>query len=426
MGKPDSGQQSTPADNSQPPYRDDCDDAPDLDIDDLPPSYNDIPHDPSSSSPSAPLLRAPSTTSPNHIGNNKSRIRPVDPDATICRSSSYDIESWIARSVEEPEHLEKYVRQLATIPPRPQIFIHGCHTETSKDSKGKEREDTITDFAIWLDLKPYLFAGANAHVASDQQQQYGRKSWTSLRTVENIESAYRGTRLRKRGPRPATEDNIIEAGVYPDDNKPGLREWCHRFAASPAGLKRFTLRREVLGFDTELFTSRIHHLIRHGLNYRGTLRVELVMKNGEVNFLNDHAVNRWRLATWVRWFFYLTFLWVLAWPYLWLRTKKWGVVVAEWSFSRINSLSGEKEYVSFSEGQLFDLWESPIAKAVLQGERGSVLKHDDLMRARQEANYNPTSFNCWHDTGNAIAGFYRPGIGAGVGFNYRLGWGENC
>ncbi|KAI0393452.1 hypothetical protein F5Y17DRAFT_458914 [Xylariaceae sp. FL0594] len=426
MGKPDISQDREPharAESSQHPYVDDYDDAPDFPTDDLPPSYDDIPHDHSSSSPSVPLLGSSNTGSPNALGSIKSGFQPIDADAVVYRTSSYNVESWVARSVEDPEQLEKYVRQLATIPPGPQIFIHGSHTETSKDAKGKDREETVTDFAIYLDLKPYLFVGAKRFATDGQGQQeqpQSARSWTSLRTVENSERTYRGTRFRKRGPRSPTEDNVLEAGVDPYENKPTLREWCHRFGASHAGLKCFTLRREVLGFDDELFTSRIHHLIRQGLNYRGTLRVEMVVKKGEVHLLNACAVNRWRFTKWIRWFFYLTFLWLLAWPYLWLRTKKWGVVIAEWSFSRINPMSGQKEFVSFSEDQLFDLWEQPIAKAVLQGERGATLKHDELVMARR------LEATGWRDPGRDIPSFYLPGLGAGTRFAYRLGWGENC
>ncbi|KAI1400923.1 hypothetical protein F4819DRAFT_459980 [Hypoxylon fuscum] len=385
---------TNPGDSSRDNYRDSHDldlDAPELSIDDLPPNYSEA----------ASLLPPSSTPMPAPSNLNRA-TRPHVPDATFLQDVNSGAQYWIAKSLEDPANLESHIRQLAAVPPRPYIKLLGTHSETTRDSKGKTEKNTVTDFDISVELTPYLYSDA----------QY-RRSWTQLRTVDNGEEARRGTILRKRAP---GSNQSIEVG---GDPKPTLQEWCHRYAASHAGLKVFTLQRMMVGFDEELVKKRLRMLV-NDTNYRGHVRVDLVTKDSLIECYNEAKTNKWRLTSWIQWLFTLTLLFIFSWPYLWLRTKRWEVAIAEWPFSRITE-GGAKEYVGISEDQWYNLWGRAICKAVLE-KRQAVLDQSDLRRA-QEA--EPT-----FDTGNThvdgALGLFRAGIHAMNEVNRQLGWGGDC
>ncbi|TGJ79727.1 hypothetical protein E0Z10_g9041 [Xylaria hypoxylon] len=373
------------------PYVDD--DAPEIDIDDLPPNYSDA-IESIESYEAAPML------SPGSATNDT--IRPSDLDARVVIDQNSGAQAWVAKSVEDPRRLETYTRQLSGIPPRPYMNLVGTHTETTKDSKGKNEKNTVTDFDVTVELTPYLFADA----------QY-RKSWSQLRTVDNREKVHRGTiRAKRQG----GSNQSIEIGA---DVSPTLQEWCHRFAASPAGLKCFTFQRQMVGFDEEGVKHRLEGLVR-GTNYRGHLRVQLITKDARIDFYNDAKINRWRLTPWIRWMFFLTLTFIFSWPYLIFRTKRWEVVVAEWPFSRTNE-SGNREYVSLSEDQWYNMWAQAICRAVLE-KRQTLLDQSDLRRAHEA---NP-AFNTGDSNVDGALGLFRAGIHAMNEVNRQLGWGGDC
>lgn len=398
MGKPNTSHVSSYSDNvslhSNPgsssvtiPYTDD--DAPELDIDDLPPNYSDA----IESSEAAPIL------SPGSAMNDT--IRPVDTDAKVIIDQNTGTQAWVAKSVDDPATLERYIHQLSGIPPRPYMKLVGTHTETTRDSKGKHEKNTITDFDVMVELTPYLFANA----------QY-RESWNQLRTVHGSEKVHRGTVWARRD----NSNRSIEDG---QDARATLQEWCHRFGASPAGLKLFTFKRQLVGFDGEGVKHRLEELIRR-TNYRGHLNVELVTKDALVHFYNDARINRWRLTPWIQWLFILTLTIIFSWPYLIFRTKRWEVAVAEWSFSRTNA-SGRKEYVSISEDQWYNLWAHAICRAVLE-KKQTTLDQSDLRRAHE----SEPAFNTGNADVDGALGLFRAGIHAMNEVNRQMGWGGDC
>ncbi|KAI0508973.1 hypothetical protein F5B22DRAFT_375244 [Xylaria bambusicola] len=369
------------------PYVDD--DAPEINIDDLPPSYTDV----AESSEAAPMLA--------HRGAMVDAVLPSDIDAMVITDKYWGTQSWVAKSVEDPETLEAYVHRLAEIPPRPYMSVVGTHTETSKDSKGKEAKNTVTDFDVTVDMTPYLYSDA----------QY-RQSHRYLRTVDNGEKVRRGTTLAKRQ---KGWNQSIEVGA----DKPSLQEWCHRFGASSAGLKCFTLRRRMVGFDEEAVKERLEKMVRD-TNYRGHLRVQLITKDGQIDFYNDAKINRWRLTSWIRWLFFLTLTFIFTWPYLFFRTKRWEVAVVDWPFSYIND-RGAKCYVSVSEDQWYNMWGYAICRAVMD-KRQKCLDQSDLRRAHE----GDPAFNTGNAGVDGALGLFRAGMNAMGEVNRQLGWGGDC
>jgi hypothetical protein len=332
-------------------------DIPVLRPDDLPPAYSDIENGPDDSNgPRAPLLgdypwERPGNTFPY------TRQRNIDDDGNI---------TFVSKNLDEdPALLEQVITLLAREAPRPMIRIHGYHNETVRE-KNRTETKRVTDFDVHVDLRPYLFSNPLTGA-----------SWGSLRTVENYEKARRGTVFRTTAPgfRGPTAEYIPP---------PSLTEWCHRYCASSAALKCFTLRRRMTGFDKAHMIDLLSSLVR-STNYRGKIDISFPTQGEYVYVMNDCWINRWRATTWIRWIFYLTFLWIITWPVLFFSTKKYEVAEAQWPFSvRVDEGQVEaRKYVSLSEDQLYNVWARAIRRAVL-GRRQGTLTQQDLIRAETE------------------------------------------
>ncbi|KAK7953180.1 hypothetical protein PG996_014075 [Apiospora saccharicola] len=355
-------------------------DAPELNLDDL----DDLPL---------------STAMPCLPRSYDSLVQPFQKDCNTGRTY------YIDPRLEQPKQLETHLTYWAHKPPRPYLKIVGTHRQvTRKSGDNKNETKTVTDFDVAVEMTPYLYSNA----------QY-RTSWQRLRTVDNGEKVRRGTVLQKRAPGAAQH---IEVGGAP---KPTLEEWCHRFCAHHAGLKCFALKREMTGFDFETVQERLRSLVRD-TNYRGSLSVYLETKDELVEVYNDASINRWRLTSWVQWLFYLTLLFVFSWPYLWLRTKRFEVAVSEWPFSRMASNgNGDREYVSISEDQWYNMWGRAVRNAVLE-KRQAVLDQADLRRAHEPQ----ATFESGSATMDSAVGFVRAGVSAMNEVNRQLGWGYDC
>ncbi|KAJ1329654.1 hypothetical protein MN608_06390 [Microdochium nivale] len=369
--------------------------------DDLPPSYSDSYSDDVPSGSGSRGNNIATATVPTVPFN------AADPEVVGLHRFKVDDNTgavyYVGAPFDNPDVLQRQITELAKIPPCPAVRVTGTHTETVRDSKGKTERKTITDFAVSVDLTPFLY--------SDPQHY---RSWARLRTAANGEKTRRGTILRKRAPGVKYD---LEVGGAPE---PTLKEWCHRYGASSAGLKCFSLQRRMTGFDVEYVRSAIEGLVR-GTNYRGHLDVRVVTKGELVECYNEARTNRWRLTSWVQWLFTLTLLFVLSWPYLFFRTKRWEVAVAEWPFSRLydneDGSSPVKQYVSISEEQWYNMWARAIKRAVLERRQGT-LHQQDLIEAEQQA----PAFS----SGNqAVDVLFRTGLGAMNEVNRQMGWGND-
>lgn len=404
MGKPDpsplpfsgSGRAGSSSDpdavslHTQPGDRVYDDDVPELQADDLPPLYSDIDAD---TRPNAPLL--PTIHRPSYIHS-----LVLEDEATWHKiDQKTGAEFFISPTLDrDPKLLEGQIRISATKPPRPSLRVLGTHSETVREN-GKSKKETVTDFDVSVDLTPYLFSDATRNV-----------SWKTLRTVEDNEKTRRGTILRKRAPG-------VKRDLEITNPKPTLAEWCHRYCANHTGVKSFELRRQVLGFDEVILKDRLEELVR-GTNYRGHLQVTFPVKGDVTLIYNDSKLNRWRVTPWIIWMCYLTFMWLLTWPFLFFRTKRFEVAISEWPFS-VEQEDGTRRYVSMSESHIFNLWGRAISRAVL-GKRQGTLNEDDLI-ASQTAPAEPLA--------GLLEGaprFLRDGVNALTAVHRQLGWGGDA
>ncbi|KAF2746562.1 hypothetical protein M011DRAFT_445497 [Sporormia fimetaria CBS 119925] len=325
--------------------------------DTLPPSYNDAT---SSSASSAPLIQhAPPIPSPrlhedhlythmvkDHDGYQLSGGKPVVLTTQTILNPRYDT---------DPAFLETGIRQLAQQPPDPLIYILGRHTETRRDKDGKKQKHEVTDFRLVIHMRDYLSAREDTHTEHPSPMR--------LVSVENSEKTHRGSFRRTRGPG-STQD--VEIAATP---APSLTEWCHRFCASSSPNRVFRLRHEVHGLNTEYLRARIEGLIR-STQYRGKVDIYFPTEDANIDIYTSTRINQWRQKTWLRWLFYLSFLWIFTWPYLYFATKRWAVVRAEWIFSQEDETTGGKKYATVSEEEWFERWHVAIRRYVLEGFEG--------------------------------------------------------
>ncbi|KAL8393193.1 hypothetical protein RB595_003117 [Gaeumannomyces hyphopodioides] len=355
------------------------------DDDDLPPMYTDVAESNAllaPSQPPAPAVYDPSIMVP---------IFSVDP--------SNGNETYIDPRLDaSPELLERHIKAWAQTPPRLSVQVKGTHREMVERHGKKERTDVI-DFDVSVDLTPYLYKD----VATLQ-------SWSELYTVENMDKAKRGTVFARRAPAAASGALSLDA------QKPSLLEWVHRYCAgSSSGLKAFVLRRRVVGLDREHLRDRLIHLVRT-TNYQGDVRVYFPYHGETVSVYNECRINHWRATRWIRIICYVTLTFLLAWPYLFFRTKRFETVFVEWPFSRLGSRNG-RDYASLSEEQFFGLWAPAIHTAVLN-KRQCLLDQQDLANSHQAGPL--ATGNAAVDTG---VNFVMSGIRAMNEVNRQMGWG---
>ncbi|TEA21978.1 hypothetical protein C8034_v006107 [Colletotrichum sidae] len=364
---------------------------------DLPPSYSD---DPTTETSPSSLLADEAGPSPNLFR------RDAQTGAEIHFSRRLDT---------DPAYLEAHIESLAQAPPRPFVRVRGSHSESVRKRDDKTENKTVVDFDLRLDLTPFLYRDINA-----------RQSWRDLRTPDNFSKVRRGTVYPTRAP---GFGGSSAGGVVEGSKPPTLREWCHRYCASHAGLKTFTLSRTVTGFDDdERLKARLEDLVR-ATHYRGRIDVSFPVNDARVDIYNTCRVNRWRFTSWVRWFFYLTFLWLFAWPYLFFRTKRFEVVEAEWPFSRRkrDPATGKvvgREYVTVSEDQWYNMWARAIHRAILERRQGE-LDQRDLRDAegRQDTSFEDVLAGM---DGETSRGLVRAGVSAMNVVNRHFGWGGDC
>jgi hypothetical protein len=321
------------------------DDAPE--IDGLPPSYADS--EGSTAAAAAPLIR--------HLPPPRDESRRVFHDTNFSMSGGkpkvIETQDFMdARYDSDPEYLEQGVLNFAKVPPNPLIYILGTHKEATRTHDNKKEVKEVTDFRLVLNMQEYLWQG-----------RWEGEDATPMRltTATNGEKTYRGSFRKQRAPGFKQD---IEVG----SEAPTLREWCHRYCASPSRNRIFRLRRQVVGMDQTLLQKRLEGLIR-STNYRGHLSITFPIEDKNIDLYTSTRINEWRLKTWVRWVFYLTFLWIFTWPYLYFATKRYAVVKAEWLFSTVAD-DGSKKYATISEEQWFERWHVGIRRYVLEGFEG--------------------------------------------------------
>lgn len=291
--------------------------------------------------------------------------------------------------------LEELITTQAQYPPVLTLRVQGTHSEKKKNNKTR-----VTDFDFKLDMTHLL-------IPSD-----GSKPG-EMHMIPEGTKAYRGTRM-------PTESRAvdIEAGNE-------LETWCTRYCDDPSTVKSFTLKRNVVDLDQARLRELVQSLIR-STNYLGDIDISYPLTAKNIVVYSPCKVNELRTLWYVRWFFYLTFLWIFAWPYLFFVTKRYEVVTADFPFSTSTcSDPSSKQYTSISEDDFFVIWRAAVKRAALAKMQGCIDEQYRLESVRLEGGQQARV----PITGNAIAdgalGFLEQTLVVGRHINNMRGWGAN-
>lgn len=162
------------------------------------------------------------------------------------------------------EELATLMAQQVRLPPRPQIIIHGSHTETSTNNKdNKKQSNAVTDFNFRLDLAETLLTGWESIPTTATREVLPQSTWfrASVSMDHDERKTYRGTRRKTliwKAPKgglvapssAALDRNAMyrdeEEGLPPVDaeqerliqgDQTGLLEWCQRYCNDPSPVK---------------------------------------------------------------------------------------------------------------------------------------------------------------------------------------------
>lgn len=116
------------------------------------------------------------------------------------------------------------------------------------------------------------------------------------------------------------------------------------------------------GYDFDKLARLLKDLAR-STGYRGTINVKFPVTYHKVHVRPDNQITRLRYNKFVRWFFYLTFLWLFSWPILWFITYRYNLVRSEWPLS-MTTEDGRKQYI-VDEDSWFERWREAIRRSVM-------------------------------------------------------------
>jgi hypothetical protein len=248
------------------------------------------------------------------------------------------------------------IYEQASYPPTYYVEIKGTHTETSYRNSGngnsqQRRDDdktvnTITDFLIRINITHLLSSGPDVG--------------GELRLLKDGIKGYRGGIIKRKTPTVGSPE--IET------QHEELKAWCDKFIADPSMLKSFTLSRKIINHDTNKLATLIRSVIA-STNYRGQVSVHFPVTHERVTVYSPSRINQWRMTTWIRWAFYLSFLWIFSWLYLFLATARYEVVKVVFPYADTHPEDARhgvaRTPTVMSETAWFNLWERAIRRGVL-------------------------------------------------------------
>lgn len=265
----------------------------------------------------------------------------------------------------------------AKYPPIYTARLKGTHSETVHQ-KDKKETTTVIDFEILLDMTHLLVP--NSNTPSDLKIQ-------GLQYIPSSTKAHRGHRMKS---------------VVSEDPEAGVETAIQAYTSSPFPVRSFTLQRQILYHDQAALRNLLSSLVA-STNYRGHLDVGFPVTLNRVTVYSPCWQNKLRDKTWLRWIFYLTFLWIFSWPYLWFVTRRWEVLTTQFPYS-CDPACGNRKFVTKSEKAFFEEWRSSLRRAVLGKMQGWVdeeykLATEEAMRqaAPNALQRNPSTGNAWAD-----------------------------
>lgn len=293
----------------------------DYEYDDVPelPSYSDATEAPrTDNSRLGGLEDGYRAIAPPNLSNFRQRRQQNGCSPTVKIGSETSIR--MDAALMDPDHLYGYVKNyLEVVPPTPMVRVQGYHMENRRKSDGRKERERVTDFDIVLSLQGFLRKDSDSNI-----------DWWDPHSVDAGTKAYRGSFRPTRAP--GFKQDIEVGHTSQASQQRDLKSWCEDFCSSKSWLRVFRVQRNVLGLDEALIEENIAPLV-HATRYQGHLDISFPVSDRNVDIYSPHWINSARI-TWVRWLFYVSFLWLITWPILYFMTKWWTVYQVDWYFSR--------------------------------------------------------------------------------------------
>ncbi|PSK40259.1 hypothetical protein B9Z65_8199 [Elsinoe australis] len=378
------------------------------DDDDAPPPYTDEAEEPGDHIPPTSSFNQNEVARSRTIKFFESNAHPPIPSS---RADTSNRTIWTYHEPFSSSYLdlEEVLLDQARFPPLYQVQISGSHKETTR-SGNSERKEHVNDFDFSINLTHLLHhrIGDAAPVVDSR-----------IQLVKPAKRAFRG------GVFPSTTPHFD----FDEEREVGLRgevlqEWCKLFCNDKSPWKSFTFKRKIAGHNQQRVRELVVTAIK-ATGYLGHIQVSFSTQQDEIVFFSPGRVNTLRTIVWVRWLFYLTFLWLISWPVLFFMTKKYDVVHAVSAYRHVTGRPTVQD-----EGEWFAMWESAIQRAAYGRKQGCLddqyrrdMEQADA-RGRAEARAGPIT------TGNAAMDGFANVVGMGLNFlNDRSGargWGGDC
>lgn len=340
----------------------------------------------------------------------KSRRPPPEPPFSSHDLSYTEYRTRFPNYSNDASTLCTFIKQQLHYPASYFVELWGTHTETRRNGN-KETKDKITDFHIRINLT-YLL---------------GPPGSGTIEYLPDNKRGYRGTIIPRL---PPNKGISLDEEVGEDD----LSTWCKRYVADPAKIKSFILKREIINHDTK----KLEQLLRSAIaetDYRGHVSVQFPKQHERVVIYSPGTINQWRMTVWIRWLFYLTFMWIFAWPVLFFLTSRYEVVKGVFQYADNLPDSTPRCPTVMSEVAWFHRWESAIKRAALArmvNKDGTCLD-EEYREATERADARGEVMGRTPEiprTGNAFAdsalGVIGQGLRVAEGFSSARGWGADC
>ncbi|CZS90997.1 uncharacterized protein RCO7_01379 [Rhynchosporium graminicola] len=211
-----------------------------------------------------------------------------------------------------------------------------------------------------------------------------------------------------------------------------LKRWCDRYVADKSGWKSFTLKRKIINHDKK----RLEQLLRSAIaetNYRGHVSIDFPEQRTSLIVYSPGKISEWRITSWIRWVFYCTFLWIFAWPFLFIITARYETVKAIYRYADQPPGDMRRRCIVMTEVEWFHRWQSAIKRAAIARmmcRDGPLDEHYRLATERTDVRgelhgRQPEAPR----TGNAFAdgaiGLLGQGLRLASDYNDARGWGAD-
>ena len=150
-----------------------------------------------------------------------------------------------------------------------------------------------------------------------------------------------------------------------------------------SSIKSLEITRTVLLHDTSVVEGLVRRLV-DSTSYRGHTKIQAVTTNSKIIIYSPHRINTLRQNKYLRWFTYLTFLWLFTWPALFFMTKRYTGITAAFPYRReeadkiyaknLNNCTAKP--LVMAETAFVASWRDALRRAVLGQHQGWVDEAD--------------------------------------------------